>query len=70
MVFMNYHKLEPGIPSRTHFTDHYYVEREIAVPETGKTKTVASHIFQLDELNGEDSTKCTWMPELAKSKAV
>ena len=53
-LLMNYVKLEPGIPTRMHFTDDYFIERDIAVPETGKTKRISSWVYQVDELNGED----------------
>jgi len=36
-----------------HFTDHYYIDREIADKETGKPKTIRSLVFWCDELNGE-----------------
>jgi len=37
-----------------HFTDDYYVEREIADKETGKPKRIKSLVFWVDELGGED----------------
>jgi len=51
---MNYIALVPGVPTRMHFTDDYYVEREIADKETGKPKRIRSLVFWVDELNGED----------------
>jgi hypothetical protein len=54
MVLMNYVRPEPGVPTRMHFTDWYSMDRDIAVPETGKTKRVHSEVFQVDELDGED----------------
>ena len=53
-LLMNYVALEPGVPTRMHFTDDYFILRDIAVPETGKTKKVSSWVYQVDELNGED----------------
>ena len=54
MVLMNYIRLDPGVPTRMHFTDWYSMDRDIAVPETGGTKRVHSEVFQVDELGGED----------------
>jgi len=56
-LLMNYVALVPGVPTRMHFTDHYKVEREIADRETGKPKTIASLVFWVDELNGEDCAR-------------
>jgi len=53
-LLMNYVALEPGIPTRMHFTDDYKVDREIADKETGKPKRISSLVFWVDELNGED----------------
>jgi len=53
-LLMNYVALAPGVPTRMHFTDHYYVERVIADKETGKNKTIHSLVFWVDELEGED----------------
>lgn len=57
MVLMNYVELLPGIPTRLHFTDDYLIERDIAVPETGKTKRINSLVFQVDELDGEPASR-------------
>ena len=57
MVLMNYVRLVPGIPTRMHFTDWYSMDRDILVPETGKTKRLHSEVFQVDELNGEDASR-------------
>lgn len=54
-MLMNYVELHAGIPARMHFTDDYDVVREILVKETGNPKKIRSLIFQLDELNGEES---------------
>ena len=51
-MLMNYIALAPGVPTRMHFTDDYYVEREIADRETGKPRRVRSLVFWVDELNG------------------
>jgi len=53
-LLMNYVALVPGVPTRMHFTDDYYVDREIADRETGKPKRIKSLVFWVDELNGED----------------
>lgn len=53
-LLMNYITLVPGVPTRMHFTDDYYVDREIADRETGKPKRIKSLVFWVDELNGED----------------
>lgn len=53
-LLMNYVALQPGIPTRMHFTDDYYVERVIADKETGKPKRIRSLVFWVDELDGED----------------
>ena len=50
MVLSNYIRLEPGVPTRMHFTDHYYMEREIADPQLGRPRTVKSHVFYVDSL--------------------
>lgn len=52
MVLMNYIALAPGVPTRMHFTDDYYIEREIADRETGKPKRIRSLVFWVDELEG------------------
>uniref|UniRef100_A0A6M3M7N6 Uncharacterized protein n=2 Tax=viral metagenome TaxID=1070528 RepID=A0A6M3M7N6_9ZZZZ len=56
-LLMNYVALVPGVPTRMHFTDHYYIDREIADKETGKPKTIKSLVFWVDELGGEDSAR-------------
>lgn len=57
MVFSNYIKLEPGIPKRMHFTDYYYVQREIADREAGTTKKVWTHVFYVNEEDGQVVSK-------------
>ena len=57
MVLMNYVALVPGVPTRMHFTDHYWIDREIADKETGKPKTIRSLVFWADELNGEPAAR-------------
>lgn len=52
-MLMNYIALVPGVPTRMHFTDDYYVERDIMEKESGKTKRIRSLVFWVDELNGE-----------------
>ena len=56
-LLMNYVALEPGIPTRMHFTDDYFVDREVADRETGKPKRIHSLVLWVDELNGEDSAR-------------
>ncbi|MBA7582280.1 hypothetical protein ES708_24208 [subsurface metagenome] len=56
-LLMNYVALVPGVPTRMHFTDHYYIDREIADKETGKPKTIKSLVFWVDELQGEDCAR-------------
>lgn len=56
-LLMNYVRLLPGVPTRMHFTDDYYIEREIADRETGKPKRIKSLVFWVDELGGEDCAK-------------
>jgi len=56
-LLMNYVALVSGVPTRMHFTDHYYIERVIADRETGKPKTINSLVFWVDELNGEDCAR-------------
>lgn len=56
-LLMNYISLAPGFPTRLHFTDHYYIEREIADKESGKPKKIRSLVFWVDELGGEDCAR-------------
>lgn len=56
-LLMNYVPLIPGVPTRVHFTDHYYIDREIADRETGKPKTIRSLVFWVDGLEGEDCAR-------------
>ena len=56
-LLMNYVALEPGVPTRMHFTDDYRVERPIADKETGKPKRISSLVLWVDELNGEDCAR-------------
>ena len=56
-LLMNYVPLVPGVPTRVHFTDHYYIDREIADRETGKPKIIKSLVFWVDELEGEDCAR-------------
>ena len=53
-LLINYIALVPGVPTRMHFTDHYYIDREIADKETGRPKKIRSLVFWVDELGGED----------------
>ena len=56
-LLMNYVQLSPGVPTRMHFTDDYYVKRRIPEKESGKTKWIESHVFWVDELNGEPAAR-------------
>lgn len=56
-LLMNYVQLVPGVPTRMHFTDDYWIDRTIADRETGKPKTIHSLVFWVDELNGEDCAR-------------
>lgn len=56
-LLMNYVKLEPGVPTKLHFTDDYYVERDIPERESGKTKRVRGLVLWVDELNGEPAAR-------------
>ena len=52
-LLMNYIALVPGVPTRLHFTDHYWIDREIMDRESGKPKTIKSLVFWVDTLEGE-----------------
>ena len=56
-LLMNYVALAPGVPTRMHFTDHYYIDREIADRETGKPKPIRSLVFWVDELEAQDCAR-------------
>jgi hypothetical protein len=56
-MLMNYVALEKDVPTRMHFTDHYFVEREVWDEKLGKFKMVRSLVFWVDELNGEPAAK-------------
>lgn len=56
-LLMNYIALVPGVPTRMHFTDDYWIVRTIADKETGKPKKVDTRVFWVDELNGEDCAR-------------
>lgn len=56
-LLANYISLEPGIPARMHFTDHYKVDRTIADRETGKPKEIHSLVFWVDEYQGQDDAR-------------
>lgn len=56
-LLMNYVELKPGIPSRMHFTDHYFITRVISDRDTGKEKPIQSLVFWVDELDGEPAAK-------------
>ena len=56
-LLMNYIALVPGVPTRMHFTDHYFIDREIADRETGKPKPIKSLVFWVDTLGGEDCAR-------------
>ena len=52
-MLSNYTSLTAGVPKRLHFTDDYYVDREIADRDTGKPKRIRSLVFWVDEEDGE-----------------
>lgn len=56
-LLMNHVPLAPGVPTRMHFTDDYYITRTIADKESGKPKVLNSRVFQVDELEGEDCNR-------------
>lgn len=56
-MLMNYVALEKDVPTRMHFTDHYFVKREVWDAKLGKFKTVESLVFWVDELNREPSAR-------------
>ena len=56
-LLANYVRLEPGIPTRMHFTDDYCIDREIADRESGRPKRISSLVFYVDELNGEPASR-------------
>lgn len=56
-LLANYVRLEPGMPTRMHFTDDYKIERTIADRESGKPKTIKSLVFYVDELDGESASR-------------
>jgi len=56
-MLMNYIKLYPGVPTRLHFTDDYWVDREIADRESGRPKRIKSLVMWVDEADGQDVAK-------------
>jgi len=56
-MLMNYVALEKDVPTRMHFTDHYYVDREVWAKDLNKYKLIRSLVFWVDELNGEPAAK-------------
>ncbi|KKN37958.1 hypothetical protein LCGC14_0758450 [marine sediment metagenome] len=56
-LLMNYIRLVAGIPTRMHFTDHYYIDRVVADRDTSKPKKLRSLVFWVDELDGEDVSR-------------
>jgi len=57
MVLMNYVALQPGIPTRLHFTDDYIIDRQIATADPEKPKRVKSLVFWVDELDSEPAAR-------------
>lgn len=57
MVLSNYVALSPGIPTRFHFTDDYFIDRWIATADPAKPKRVKSLVFWVDELDGETAAR-------------
>jgi len=56
-LLMNYIALQPGVPTRMHFTDDYWVDRDIGDKETGKPKRIRSLVLWADELEGEEVSR-------------
>ncbi len=56
-LLTNFVALKPGVPCRMHWTDHYWIEREIFDPELGRAKTVRSLVMWVDELDGEPAAR-------------
>jgi len=56
-MLMNYVPLEKDVPTRMHFSDHYFVEREVWDERLQKFKMIRSLIFWVDELDGEPSAR-------------
>ena len=56
-MLMNYVELETDVPTRMHFTDHYFVEREIWDKDLEKFKWVRSLVFWVDTLGGYPAAK-------------
>lgn len=54
-MLMNYVELKLEIPTRMHFTDHYYIDREVWDKNLGKMKWVKSLTFWVDRVDGEPS---------------
>lgn len=52
-MLMNYIALEADKPTLLHFTDHYFVRRQIADKDRGGYKPVDSLVFWCDRLEGE-----------------
>ena len=52
-MLMNYIALERDKPILMHFTDHYFVKRQIADPDKGGLKWIDSLVFWCDTLEGQ-----------------
>jgi len=52
-MLTNYVELVKDVPTRLHFTDHYYVERLIMDKELKREKMVRSLVMWVDRLNNE-----------------
>ncbi len=57
MVLSNWVGLAPGVPRRLHFTDHYFMEREIMDKQLGRPKTIGSHVFYVNEVDGQPASR-------------
>jgi len=51
-VLENYVILEPGIPTRLHFTDHHIERRTITDPVTGQAASRNVLLFEVDRMDG------------------
>jgi hypothetical protein len=56
-MFANYVSLYPDIPCRMHFTDRYFVDRDIRDGESGRLKTLKTLVMWTDEVNSLPSAK-------------
>lgn len=53
MVLQNYVLLQPGVPTRLHFSQVARKLKTIGDPDTGRPKQLQSLEFTVDEMNGQ-----------------